>query len=151
MFQLFRSRKQAFRIILGVIVAPIIITMVVTLIPGIFGSGSTSTGGDTVLAKVGANSITLEDAQGDLDDRLRTQRLPAGASIYLAPQVVQGLISDRALQQESERLGVNVTETELAEHLRREIFQGGEISQEQYAAFVQQRFQRTVPQFEYEV
>ncbi len=151
MFHLFRSRKQTFRILLGVIVAPIIITMVVTLIPGIFGSSSSNTGGDTVLAKVGSDSLTVEEAQQELQDQIRTRRLPPGAASYLPPQVVQDKISEKTLLQEAARLGVHVTEPELAEHLQREIFRGAAFDREQYNALIQQRFQKTVPQFEDEV
>jgi peptidyl-prolyl cis-trans isomerase D len=152
MFRLFRSRKQVFRILLGVMVTPIIITMVVTLIPGIFGGSSATTGGETVLAQVGGEQVTSLDAQAQLQDMVRSQRMPAGAQSFLAPQVVQNLVTDKALLQEANRLGLGVTEQELAEYLRNNLpmlFPGGAfVGKDQYAAYVMDRFSKTIPEFE---
>ncbi|MBI3666464.1 MAG: hypothetical protein HY236_09625, partial [Acidobacteria bacterium] len=71
MFQLFRSRRQTLRIFLGIIVAMIGFTMVITLIPGIY-STSISASGETVLAEVGGESITVRDAQFQLQDYIRS-------------------------------------------------------------------------------
>ena len=151
MFQLFRSRKQAFRIMLGVIVAPVIITMVVTLIPGV-GSSSFSEGGDTVLAEIGDETITLKEAQYQFSDFVRTQRMPVEAYAFVAPQVIQNLITEKIQLQEAQRLGLGVTEEELADLLRVSLpflFPGGTYAGDaQLAAWVQDRFQRSIPEFE---
>jgi len=150
MFHLFRSRKQAFRIMLGVIVAPVILTMVITLIPGI---GATSGGdSDTVLAEVNGDPITLRQTQTEFQDYVEQRKVPAGAYGFLAPKIVQDLIAERAMLVEAERFGLGVTEAELADLLRTSmpfLFQGGGfIGKDQYAAFIQERFRKTIPQFE---
>jgi peptidyl-prolyl cis-trans isomerase D len=153
MFQLFRSRKQTYRIVLAVIVAPIIITMVVTLIPGIFG-GTAAIGTDTVLAEVGRDSVTINEASLEFQDYLQQQRIPPQAYGFILPRIVDDLIIEKALLQEAERLGLGVTENELAETLRTSLpalFQGGAfLGKDVYAQFVQERFQKTIPQFEAE-
>jgi peptidyl-prolyl cis-trans isomerase D len=150
MFQLFRSRKRAFRIMIGVIVAPVVITMVVTLIPGIGATGSSSD--DTVLAEVGGDAVTLRETQYEFRDYVQQQRVPAGAHAFVAPKIVNDLIIDKAMLQEAERLGLGVTEAELADLLRTSLpflFQGGSfLGKDQYAAFVQERFQKSIPEFE---
>ena len=152
MFQLFRSRKRAFRILLGVIVAPVILSMVIFLIPGITGSTTPSTGEDTVLAVVGNEEIMLREAQYELQEAERQRRLPPGTSRFVAPQIVQDMITQKALLQEAARLGLDVTEQELADLLRTSfpmLFPGGNfVGSERYASFIEQRFQRTVPEFE---
>ena len=150
MFQMFRSRKRTFRIMLGVIVAPIVLSMVVTLIPGI-GSTQSSTD-DTVLAEVGDETVTLRETQVEFREYVQQQRVPAQALGFVAPKIVNDLILDKAMLQEAERLGLGVTEAELADLLRTSLpflFQGGSfLGRDQYAAFVQERFQKSIPEFE---
>lgn len=150
MFHLFRSRKRAFRILLAVIVAPVVITMVVTLIPGIGATGSSAD--DTVLAEVGSDAVTLRETQYEFREYIQQQRVPVGAYGFVAPKIVNDLIIDKAMLQEAERLGLGVTEGELADLLRTSLpflFQGGSfLGKDQYAAFVQERFQKSIPEFE---
>ncbi len=150
MFHLFRSRKRAFRIMLAVVVAPVIITMVITLIPGL---GSTRpSADDTVLAEVGSETVTLRETQAEFRDYIQQQRVPPGAYGFVAPKIVNDLITDKAMLQEAERLGLDVTEPELADLLRTNLpflFQGGSfLGKDQYAAFIQERFQKSIPEFE---
>ena len=151
MFHVFRSRKQVMRIMLGVIVAPIIITMVVTLIPGIT---STTTSGDmeTVMAQVGNDTVTFRDTQQEYQGYVEQRKVPAGGYSFLAPKILQDLIVNKAMLQEAERLGLGATDEELADLLRISLpmlYQGGNfLGQEIYAAMVQERFQKTVPEFE---
>jgi peptidyl-prolyl cis-trans isomerase D len=151
MFYLFRSRKRVMRIFLGSILGIVCITMVITLIPGIYGNAGTSTN-DTVLAQVGKEEITQAEAQAQLQDTIRSQRLPSQAYNFLAPQVVRNMIDDAVLLQEAERLGLNVTEEELANVLRAswpQLFPDGKfVGKEQYAQYVYQLFEKSVPEFE---
>lgn len=151
MFHLFRSRKQTFRIVLAIIVAPVIITMVVTLIPGI-GGASSGSGADAVVAEVDGEEITVRDAQYQIQDFIKQQRVPPEALGFLAPTVVQNLVTDKLMEQEAKRQGLGVTEEELADTLRTNLpflFQGGSfLGKDQYAAFVQERFQKSIPEFE---
>ncbi len=151
MFHLFRSRKRAMRIVLAIVVAPVVITMVVTLIPGIGGS-TRSSADDTVLAVVGKEEVTLRDTQAEFREYVQQQRVPAGAYGFVAPKIVNDLIIEKAMLQEADRLGLGVTEEELADLLRAGLpflFQGGAfLGKDQYAAHVQERFQKSIPEFE---
>ncbi|MBI3693546.1 MAG: peptidylprolyl isomerase [Acidobacteria bacterium] len=152
MFHLFRSRRQAVRILLGAVLGLIAISMVVTLIPGIYGGGSSGTT-DTVLAEVRGEEVTLNEAQEQLQDAARNQRLPAGAFKFMAPQVVQQLITDKALLQEADRLGLGVTDEEMVDLLKLNLpflFPGGTfVGKDAYARFVAERFNnKSVPEFE---
>ena len=60
MFDLFRSRDKAVRILLSALLVMVAISMLTYLVPN-YSSGSNTT--DTVLAEVGKDVITLNDAQ----------------------------------------------------------------------------------------
>ncbi len=150
MFHLFRSRKQVVRIFLGAIVGVFVISLVVTLIPG-FGSSS-GAGGDVVLAEVSGVDITARQAQRQLEEDMQQRRWPAVAFSLMAPQVVQSMITDQLLLAEAERLGLSVSKEELADLLLTQLpflFPEGKfVGPDMYAAFVRDRFKKTIPDFE---
>ena len=61
MFDLFRSREKSVRIVLGVLLGMVAISMLLYLIPG--GFGSDSNGGTGVVASVAGDKITTADVQ----------------------------------------------------------------------------------------
>jgi peptidyl-prolyl cis-trans isomerase D len=69
--------------------------------------------------------------------------------VFLAAQTVENLITEEVLLKEAERLGLMPSEAELAERIRTQlnfVFEQGGLPA--YQAFVQQKFQRSVPEFE---
>ena len=73
MFDLFRSRDKAVRILLGALLVMVAISMLTYLVPN-YSSGSNTT--DTVLAEVGKDVITLNDAQRLVQTTVRNRQLP---------------------------------------------------------------------------
>ena len=105
MFDLFRSRDKAVRILLGAILVIVALSMITYLIPG---SGTGTTGGtqDNLIAKVGDQKITVLEAQRALANGLRGGQIPPQYMSLYAPQLIQSLITDRALAYEAQRQGI---------------------------------------------
>jgi peptidyl-prolyl cis-trans isomerase D len=131
--------------------------MVITLIPGGFGS-SMGLGGPPpgVIATVGEEKITVLEVQREARNMIQRQGATAQASMlmpFFAGQAAQELINEKALVAEARRLGLRTSDEELREDLQHgplaaTFFPDGKfVGQEQYEDFVQ-RNGLTVPQFE---
>jgi peptidyl-prolyl cis-trans isomerase D len=112
MFNLFRSRQKAVRYLLGGILMIVAGTMVVTLIPGI-GSSTASNANDTVIAEIGGNKLTAQEVTAAASRAIQGQRLPPEMLQVYLPQLIDGIIGQRALVYEFERLGLTATEDEV--------------------------------------
>src|SRR5271165_2734304 len=83
MFNLFRSRDKAVRLLLGGLLCLVALSMVTYLIPG-SGMGSGDTVDKTVVAKIGSLEITQQDVTRQVQNMTRSQQLPSGMmSIYV--------------------------------------------------------------------
>src|SRR5438067_1957927 len=106
---------------------------------------------DTV-AKVGDESVTVNDIRQQLNQIERNNQVPRQLESFYAQQILQNLVFQRELEYEAKRLGITVSDQERADRIRLYLpmaFNGGSfIGMDQYAALVQQRFQLTVPAFE---
>jgi peptidyl-prolyl cis-trans isomerase D len=111
MFDLFRSRDKAVRILLGAILAVVALSMVTYLIPG--GPTMGSGGGDTNIAKVGDQNVTMLEAQKAVQNGLRGANLPAAYYSVYAPRIIDSLINDRALAYEARRQGFRISDEDI--------------------------------------
>src|SRR5213082_815950 len=106
---------------------------------------------DTV-AKVGDESVTVQDIRQQLSQIERSNQVPRQLESFYAQQILQNLVFQRELEYEAKRLGITVSDQERADRIRLYLpmaFNGGSfIGMDQYAALVQQRFQLTVANFE---
>ena len=153
MFDLFRSRDKAVRILLGVILGVVALSMVTYLIPGGWVNGN-SQADSGVIATIGDLTVTAPDAQRVLTNMMRGRNLPPEILAVYAPQMINTLIDDRALAYEAKRLGFEATETEIAESvvhtLPPQLFKDGKlISKDLYAEVLQEQGM-TIEQFEAE-
>src|SRR5438270_9165735 len=115
MFDLFRSRDKAVRYLLGGLLTLVAISMVVTLIPGY---GSSSSADDNIVAEIGNDTITAQEVQKTVQDAVRQKQIPAEmVSVYM-PRVIDQMITDNALVYEARRMGMNVSDEELATAIR---------------------------------
>ena len=147
MFDLFRSRKQAVRIFLGAILLVVAASLVITLIPGLMSNPTAVEQG--VFVEVGDHAVTFTDVQYQMRTYLRNDRLDAQSLRFLAQGVVRNLIGDMVLLEEADALGLTPDDEELAAWIKRQLSPGGVfIGQQQYEAFVRQRFQLSVPMYE---
>jgi len=147
-----REKKFGVRILLGVFLGAISISMLLYLVPQ--QTGNEITGAD-VVAQVGNQTITTSDVQTQLNRISRNGQIPRGILPLYARQTLDQLIFERSLELEAERLGMRVTDEEHADLLRKVVptaFAGDTfIGMDKYTNEVQARFQMSVPEFESEI
>ncbi len=117
MFDLFRSRDKAVRILLGAVLTVVALSMLVYLIPGGFGS---STGGpdDQVVAEVGKQALSLREVEVQVQNLRRNRQIPNDLLHVYVPQLIDQMITERAIAYEARRLGYVVTDSELADAIQ---------------------------------
>ena len=157
MIRTLQNAGPTLKIILGAILVIICGGMVITLIPGGFGTSLGIGGpGAGVLATVGDQEVTVLAVERQARVMLQRQGSTAQASMlmpFFAGQAAQQLINEKALVAEAHRVGLHVSDEELRDDLEHgqlgpELFPGGKfVGQEQYEDFVQ-RTGLTVQQFE---
>jgi peptidyl-prolyl cis-trans isomerase D len=118
MFDLFRSRAKAVRIMLGAMLGVMALSMLVYLIPGTGMTTTAADSGDQVVAEIGGSNVTVGDIQQQLRNRLQNQQLPPDLAATYLPQLVDQAIAERAVAYEAEQLGFRVSDRDLAETLR---------------------------------
>jgi len=85
MFDLFRSRDKAVRIMLGVILGVVALSMVTYLIPGGWMNGGDSSSNSNVVATIGDMTVTAPDAGSAFAPSILTT--PALAVPFVSPMV----------------------------------------------------------------
>jgi peptidyl-prolyl cis-trans isomerase D len=145
MFDLFRSRAKAVRIMLGAMLAIVAVSMLLYLIPGT-GITAADSGNDQVVAEIGKSTVTVGEVQQQLKNALQNQRLPPAYAATYIPQLVDKAIGERAVAYEAEQLGFRISDRDLATDLRRYPF--ASLPPDQYQQYVEQNFGITVPDFE---
>jgi peptidyl-prolyl cis-trans isomerase D len=111
MFDLFRSRDKAVRILLGAILGVVALSMVTYLIPGGPTTGTPTDG--MSIAKVGDEDISVVAAQRAIQNALRGANLqPSFYSIYV-PRIIDSLIDDRAMAYEAKRQGFKISDDDI--------------------------------------
>jgi peptidyl-prolyl cis-trans isomerase D len=160
-----RFLQKDSRVIKGVFIAIIAvacITMVITLVPGIF-SDSTTTANTYATVKGGgyfgrvfgpSHDITTPEVQQVAQRLLQQQKLPDFALPYMMPRAAQALIQREILMQEATRMGLKVTDNDLRYELQNGPFaaylfpKGNFIGDDGYANFVQSAFNMSKEDFE---
>ena len=141
--------KLGYRILLGAVVLLLGGSMLLYLVPQAPTTGEVST--DTV-AKVGDESVTVQDVRQQLDQIEQRNQVPKPLEGLYAQQILQSLVFQKEIEYEAKRLGITVSDQERADRIRQFLptaFNGGTfVGLDQYSAQVQQRFQLTVPVFE---
>jgi len=147
------SKKTGVRILLGVVIGVLAITMLTYLIPQ--GPGGTGAASADTVATVGGQNITLQDIQQQLSLVEQNGRVPKFMESFYAGQILDRLIYQKEIEYEADRLGITVTNDEITTLIKQLLpaaFNGDNpVNVDQYAAIVQQRFQLTVPAFETDI
>lgn len=148
MFDLFRSRAKAVRYLLGGLLMLVAISMVVTLIPG-YGTGGGSQ--DQIVAEIGKDVITTREVTQQMQTAMRNRNVPREMAGIFLNQIVDQMITERALIYEAQRLGFQVSDDDIAKAIRMtipQLFQNGQfVGKDVYAAFLAQQ-NTTIPEFE---
>ena len=149
MFDLFRSRDKAVRILLGGLLLLVAFSMLTYLVPN-YNNGSSS-GSDQVIAEIGKDTITLAETQRLIQATIRARQLPVDILPTYIPQMVDQMVTTRAMAMEAERLGLQVSDAEMAEAIRQmvpSLFPDGKfVGKEAYAGMLAQQ-NMTIEQFE---
>jgi peptidyl-prolyl cis-trans isomerase D len=145
----FENQKTGVRILFGVIIGMLALSMLLYLVPQGPGAAEGST---DVVAKVGDQSITVGDIRQKLAQIAQTNQIPKQLEGLYAHQILNQLVFQKEIEHEAKRLGITVSNAELADRIRQFVpgaFNGGTfIGKDAYAQDVQQRFQMQVPEFE---
>jgi len=146
----FDNRKLGVRIILGAVVGVLGLGMLLYLVPQ--GPNSDAESGD-VVAKIGGDqTVTLAEVRQQLSEIERRNQVPKPLEGLYARQILSQLVYTKEVQYEANRLGIKVTNEEIADRVRQYLptaFNGGNpVGMDQYAQQVQQRFGMAVPVFE---
>jgi peptidyl-prolyl cis-trans isomerase D len=148
MFDLFRSRDKAIRILLGAMLLLVALSMLTYLIPNYNSGDSTS---DQVVAEVGKEAITTTDVQKVVQNNQRNRQMPAEMLPTFVPQMVEDMVTQRALAYEAQRLGFQVTDQEVRDAIRQmapTLFPNGTfVGKDAYAAMLAQQGV-SIPEFE---
>jgi peptidyl-prolyl cis-trans isomerase D len=161
MIRFLQKDNQLVKAIFWVIIGAAVVTMVITLIPGIF-QNSTMTG-DTYATvyphwysrfTFTGDKISLTRVQEAAQQQLQQQRLPDFALPYLMQRVGQQLILQRILLAKAHTLGLTATDDDVRNFLHQgqlgEIFfpNGQFIGEDKYRNFVSSQFGMSTANFE---
>ncbi|MCL5746110.1 MAG: peptidylprolyl isomerase, partial [Acidobacteria bacterium] len=135
------------RFFLGALLVLVSLSMLTYLIPS-YNSGGSS---DMIVAQIGKDTITVPEVQQTVQASLRGRNLPPELMPHYVPQVIDSMITDRALAYEAMRLGFQVTDQQLADAIRSllpSLFPDGKFAgTDAYAALLAQQ-NMTIEQFE---
>ena len=148
MFDLFRSRETSVRIVLGVLLLLVALSMLVYLVPG--GFGATGSGGQNTVAVVGDQQVTLLDVQRAVDRITRNQpNLPKGIMGMYVPSLINQLVEAKAMAYQAGQMGLKVSDEELGNTIQSEVAAqlGGTFDPNIYRTVVEQQGM-TVPDYE---
>lgn len=152
MIRFLQTPTPAKRFVLGFILVAFCLIMVISLVPSATQFGSSSNA--NVLAKVGDEEITLNEVQQRAAAVAERSQYRAQLVPFLMGRALEGIISEKALLAEGDRLGLKVTDEEVADALRRGqlgemLFPNGQfIGEEKYEDIVASQFKMSKPEFE---
>jgi len=139
------------RIMLGGLLLIVALSMLTYLVPS-YGTGGGAT--DVVVAEIGKETITMPEVQQVIQAQMRRSKLPPEIMPNFIPRYIDDMVTERALEYEAKRVGLKVTDEEIAAAIRTyipQLFEGGKFAgKDAYAATLAQQ-NMTIPQFESEV
>ena len=144
------DRNRWIKIAMTVILVVICMSMVITLIPGLFGGSQLGSSPDAV-ANVGGEAISVTDVQRQLNQMSQGQSLPPMMRGLYTKEVLDQMVFARAMEYEAKRLSMEVTPQEERDRIQQilpEAFSGSTWLKDQYATEVQMRTRMSVPDFE---
>jgi peptidyl-prolyl cis-trans isomerase D len=145
------DRNRWIKISMGVILVLICVSMVITLIPGLFSGAASDSANPDVAAVVGGQSVSAADVQQRLDQMSQGQTIPAMMRGLYAHEVLDSMIFQRAMDYEAQRLSMDVTpeeERQRIEQILPAAFKNGVWQKDEYPDLVYSQTGMTVPQFE---
>jgi len=121
MFDLFRRKDTNLRIVLGVLLGLVALSMVVTLIPG-FGSGGMAVGaGEETVAKVCGDPVTAKEVRLKLQQMLSKQNLPPESAAVFIPQFIDQYVAVKGVACYAQQSGLIASDNTIALRIQKEI------------------------------
>jgi peptidyl-prolyl cis-trans isomerase D len=166
MIRILQQDSRLIKIIFALIIGAAIVTMVVTLVPGIFDNGDATNASifatvhtPGVLGRIfgETKTVTADDVQRAAQQQMQQQQLPDFYLQFVMQRAGQIQVERVVLQQEADHLGLQVSNDDLRHYLQHGPYaeylfpNGNFIGQEQYINFVESAFHLPVTQFEDEV
>jgi peptidyl-prolyl cis-trans isomerase D len=165
MIRFLQKDNRVVKIIFIVIIAVAVVTMVITLVPGIFSDTDTSSDSYATVHSGGilgryfgtSTTITTPEVQQVAERMLQQQHYPDMVLPYLMPRAAQALIQREVLLQEANRLGLQLTDADLRRAMQtgpfaQALFPNGQfIGEDRYADFVSNYFHTSIQDFESQV
>ena len=132
MIRFLQKDNRVVKVIFIVIIAVAVVTMVITLVPGIFADADTTSNTYATVHSGGlfgrffgaSTNITTPEVQQVAQRILQQKHYPDMVLPYIMPQAAQALIQREVLLQEANRLGLQVSDADL-----RRAMQSGPFSQ----------------------
>ncbi len=167
MIRLLQQNNRVTKIIFAAIIGLAVVTMVITLVPGIFDNAN-ATGDGTVFATVrdpdflgrlgvGSTPVKQTEVNQLAERQLQQQRLPEMLLPYMAQRAGQILVQREILKHEADRMHLQVSDEDLRRELQTGPFaqylfpNGSYIGDDAYINFVQSAFQTSRSDFETQV
>jgi peptidyl-prolyl cis-trans isomerase D len=165
MIRFLQKDNRVVKIIFIVIISVAVVTMVITLVPGIFSDTDTSSDSYATVHSGGlfgryfgtSSTITTPEVQQVAERMLQQQHYPEMVLPYLMPRAAQALIQREVLLQEANRLGLQLTDADLRRAMQtgpfaQALFPNGQfIGEDRYADFVSNYFHTSIQDFESQV
>jgi peptidyl-prolyl cis-trans isomerase D len=165
MIRFLQKDNRVVKIIFIVIIAVAVVTMVITLVPGIFADENTTSDTYATVHSGGffgryfgtSTSITTPEVQQVAERILQQKHYPDMVLPYIMPQAAQALIQREVLLQEANRLGLQIGDADLRRAMQsgpfsQALFPGGVfIGEDKYGDFVQTYFHTSIQDFETQV
>ena len=141
MFDLFRTRQKAVRLLLGAVLVAVSAAMVITLIPG-FGSNTGDSGNDPVVAQIGNQKLTVSEVTRNAQRFMRSSQIPPDLIPAYLPQLLDSMIQQRAVVYQFQQLGLTATDEEVLAGMEAQFaqfFQNGQlVARDQLVAMLAQ-------------
>jgi peptidyl-prolyl cis-trans isomerase D len=141
-------KKLGVRILLGVVIGIICISMLWFLVPGMNNTDVLSS--DNV-ADVGGQPVSVAEVRQQLTRMASSGQMPPQFMAYYARQIVDNLVFEKMLEIEAKRLGISVSESEVADRIKSMLppaaIENGAIKMDVYESLVSQNG-GTVKEFE---
>src|SRR5271170_518828 len=165
MIRFLQKDNRVVKIIFIVIIAVAVVTMVITLVPGIFADEATTSDNYATVHSGGlfgryfgtTTAITTPEVQQVAERILQQKKYPEMVLPYIMPQAAQALIQREVLLQEANRLGLQVGDADLRRAMQTGpfapvLFPNGQfIGEDGYANFVSNNFHTSIQDFETQV
>ena len=145
----FENKKTGVRILFGVIIGMLALSMLLYLVPQ---GSNTTEGASDVVAQVGDQTVTVADITTQLNEIRQRNSIPRQLEGFYASQLMKQLVFQKEIEYEAKRLGITVSDKERVDRIRQILptaFNGDTfVGVDAYAAMVQRNFQMPVSTFE---